>query len=381
MSRAVGAIVFAVAGVAVGAGGGGWAFGYGPFAHHGAAGAAASQVPVSTAVVTRGTLAVSEDDAGTVGYSGFITIYTAMSGTVTWLPADRSVIRPGQRVFAVDGQDVVLMRGGTPAWRAFTPGMTSGADVAELQRSLIAQGYDPYHAITIDGSYDWATQAAVQRWQAARGWLADGQIALGQVVFAPGPVRAAASLTGAGATVAAGAPVLTVTSTTPVVTVSLSAGEESAVGPGQHVTITLPDGTATAGRVLSVSGPAASSPAAAGAPSGSGSSSSAGNTGAGNAGATPATVNVAVSFDHPVTGLDGAPVQVSIATQTQRDALIVPISALLAKPGGGYQVTVVGGSARYDVTVTPGLFDDIGGNVAVTGPGIAAGTRVEVPSS
>jgi hypothetical protein len=33
------------------------------------------------------------------------------------------------------------------------------------------------------------------------------------------------------------------------------------------------------------------------------------------------------------------------------------------------------------VTVTPGLFDDINSIVAITGPGIEAGTRVEVPSA
>jgi multidrug efflux pump subunit AcrA (membrane-fusion protein) len=90
-----------------------------------------------------------------------------------------------------------------------------------------------------------------------------------------------------------------------------------------------------------------------------------------------------VVLDHQAAagGLDGSPVQVAIATQVQRDALIVPISALLARPGGGYQVTVVTGGARRNVTVRPGLFDDIDGTVAISGSGIAAGTRVEVPRS
>jgi hypothetical protein len=90
-----------------------------------------------------------------------------------------------------------------------------------------------------------------------------------------------------------------------------------------------------------------------------------------------------VSLDHPgaVAGLDGAQVQVAIATQVQHDALVVPISALLAGPGNGFQVTVVAGRTKRDVTVSAGLFDDIDGTVAITGRGIAPGTEVEVPRS
>jgi hypothetical protein len=80
-------------------------------------------------------------------------------------------------------------------------------------------------------------------------------------------------------------------------------------------------------------------------------------------------------------GLDQAPVQVVIATQTERGVLVAPISALLAKPGGGYEVTMVRGRARRDVTVQTGLFDDLNGLVSISGPGITRGTMVEVPSS
>ena len=187
---------------------------------------------MATATVSRGTIAVHEEDPGTIGYAASFTVYSATAGTVTWLPATGAVIRPGRRLFAVDGQDTVLMRGATPAWRAFGPGMTDGADVAELQRNLVALGYDPYHAITPGDHYDWATQAAVERWQAAHGWWQDGQVPLGQLAFLPGPVRVAGQAAGPGATVAAGTPLLTATSTTAVVTVALPADERSAVTAG-----------------------------------------------------------------------------------------------------------------------------------------------------
>ena len=354
-------MVAGVLAILAGAAAGGWAFGYGPLAHRDQPSAPTGAVPVAAATVTAGTITASEEDSGTIGYRGSFTVYGAIAGTVTWLPATGAVIRPGGRLFAVNGQDVTLLRGQTPAWRAFSPGMTDGPDIAELQRDLVALGYDPFHAITPDGHYGWATEAAIERWQAAGGWTEDGQLQLGQVVFLPGSIRVATVSAGLGATVAAGTPVIVATSTTAVVTVALPAGEQFAVTAGQRVTINLPDGGVTTGRVL---GPAPVPPAAQG------------TTG-------PPTVGILVTMDDQsaARGLDGSPVQVAITTRIQRDALISPISALLASPGGGFQVTVVTGDARRDVTVQTGLFDDIDGTVAISGPGITAGTQVEVPRS
>jgi len=57
--------------------------------------------------------------------------------------------------------------------------------------------------------------------------------------------------------------------------------------------------------------------------------------------------------------------------------LAVPVTALLALAGGGYGVEVVTGSgADRLVGVQAGLF--AGGQVAISGPGISAGTRVVV---
>jgi peptidoglycan hydrolase-like protein with peptidoglycan-binding domain len=362
--------------VAAGAAGGGWAYGYGPLARHVAAGSA-SPVPVSTAVVRRGTLSVTEQDQGTISYADPLTVYSAAAGTVTWLPPAGAVIGRGQRLYAVDGQDAFAMHGATPAWRAFSPGMSDGTDVAELQRNLIALGYDPYRFIMVDGCYDWATQAAVERWQEALGETVSAVIPLGQVAFVPGTARVSIPQAGVGAAVASGTPLLTITSTTPVVTIALPAAEQAIVRAGERVSITLPDGSTTGGIIKQVG--------SRGGTGGAGSSGSSGSSGAsGASGASGSTgqqtVDVTASLGRPVAGLDGASVQVTITTQVQRAALIVPISALLADPGGNYQVTVVSGGARRNVPVLPGPFDDLDGTVAITGQGMTAGTRVEVPA-
>jgi hypothetical protein len=80
---------------------------------------------------------------------------------------------------------------------------------------------------------------------------------------------------------------------------------------------------------------------------------------------------------------DQAPVQVGITTDSVPDALVVPITALLAQSGGGYAVEVAGAGTNNNhlIPVSLGLFDDADGLVQVTGPGLAAGQQVVVPST
>ena len=76
-------------------------------------------------------------------------------------------------------------------------------------------------------------------------------------------------------------------------------------------------------------------------------------------------------------GLDQAPVQVSITLATARNALAVPVTALLATTSGGYLLEIPGPAGRDRfVPVSLGLFDDAAGLVQVTGPGLEAGQKV-----
>jgi peptidoglycan hydrolase-like protein with peptidoglycan-binding domain len=239
--------------------------------------------------------------------------------------------------------------------------MPPGPDVRELQRNLVALGLDPGHVITIGGDFTWATTAAIQRWQHRLGLAQTGTIPLGQVAFLPHPVRIARVTAAAGTPVAPGAPVLGVTSTVPIVSVLIPVGQAT-VRPGNPVLVTLPQGTTVPGHVSAVSRVAiAASPGSQG-------------TGPGQA-ATP--VAIRLQPDPAVSGLDQAPVQVTITEQEHRGVLAVPVTALLGRPSGGYAVRLAGRSRRI-VPVTTGLFDDATGLVEVSGPGLAPGLAVEV---
>ena len=70
-----------------------------------------------------------------------------------------------------------------------------------------------------------------------------------------------------------------------------------------------------------------------------------------------------------------------ITTKGVKDALSVPVTALLGKAGGGFAVEVVrAGDRRELVAVTLGLFDTGGGRVQVEGE-LRAGDLVVVPST
>jgi peptidoglycan hydrolase-like protein with peptidoglycan-binding domain len=334
----------------------------------------APEVPTGTATVTRTDVVQRQQVPGTIGYDGGSTVVAQTAGgIVTRLPAAGAVIGRGQAVYEMDGQPVPLWYGPRPAWRAFEAGMADGPDVRALEANLAALGFDPDRAMTVDGHFTASTRAAIRRWQRDALGLPpsrrSGAIPLGQVVFRPGPLRVAGASATVGAPVQPGEPILTVTSTRPVVTVALAPGLQGLVRAGARVRVVLPDGTATPGTVQRVSRVAVLTGPTAGQDGGGGSQE--------------ATIPLTIRLTTPraAAGLDQAPVQVAITTESRRGVLAAPITALLAQAGGTYAVEVVSGGARRLVPVRTGLFDETAGLVEIAGPGLAAGATVEVPAT
>jgi len=332
---------------------------------------AAAAVTTSSAPVVRADLTSTIQVAGTLGYVGLRTIVDQAPGTAfTALPAAGAVIRRGQALYEVDGAPVVLFYGTRPAWRALYAGVAAGSDVAQLDRNLKALGFGG--GLTVSGYFTAATAYAVERWQAARGLPVTGTVPLGQVAYAPGALRVTAVTAVTGAPPQPGTGVLTATSTAPVVLAQVPVSQEYLVRAGDDVTVTLPDGvTVTPGIVTAVS-PVASTAA------GGGSGQAQGQAAGQDAG--QATVQVTIRLGRPAAAgrLDQAPVTVGIVSARARGVLAVPVSALVALAGGGYAVDVVHGQGRHLVAVRTGLFAQT--LVQVSGPGLAAGQRVEVPA-
>jgi hypothetical protein len=300
--------------------------------------------------------------AGTLGFDGsYPVVHQGTPGVVTTIVEAGTTVDRGGSLYAVANQRVRLLFGGTPAYREFAAGMANGPDVRQLEENLVALGMDPGRDIVVNDRFAATTATAIRRWQAAWGLPTSertGRLAQGQVVFAPGPLRVSAVEAVAGTAVGPNQPVLTATSTKRVVTAQVTAERQRLVKVNDSVIVTLAGVQPLTGAVVRVGRVATT-------PSGEGAS-------------TPATlpVTIAVTLPAGAPDLDQAPVQVAITTQTHENVLMVPATALLARPGGGYQVRLESGET---VPVEPGLFDSNAGTVEVTGD-LTVGQRVQVPT-
>jgi hypothetical protein len=323
---------------------------------------------LGSAPVVRVDLTNTVQVSGSLSYAGSYAVVNQEQGTAyTALPTAGATVRRGQELFGVDGTPVTLFYGATPEWRSLSAGVPAGRDVAQLDANLIALGYGA--GLAVSEYYTDATAYAVELWQTAAGLPVTGTVPLGQVAFAPGPLRITGVTPVLGSPAQPGATVLTATSPVPVVVADVPVSQEYLVKAGDQVTVTLPDGvTTTPGVVASVASVASADSGAAAQPSA-------------GPGAGQATVQMTVRLTHPDAAghLDQAPVTVNIVSAQARGVLAVPVSALVALAGGGYAVDVVQGSLVRLVAVQTGLFSQT--LVQVTGAGLSAGMRVEVPSS
>jgi hypothetical protein len=318
--------------------------------------------PTSLQTVARRDLSSQTRASGTLGYAGSYPVVNQASGILTSLPQVGQVVSQGQVLYAVNGSPVALLYGSTPAYRDLAEGGVTGSDVQELNADLVALGYVSGSELSPSSdAFTWWTRYGVEKLQAGLGVDQTGALAPGQVVFLPGAARITAVQGALGATTSPGQPLLTASSTSRQVVVGLDAGDQSELAVGDQVGISLPNGRSTPGTVSSVGSVATSGPQ----------------------GGSPTVAVLITPTDPSATGsLDQAPVDVTITTATVRDALVVPLLALLARPGGTYAVEVVSDSGVHRlVPVSLGLFDSADGLVQVTSTSLQAGQRIVVASS
>jgi peptidoglycan hydrolase-like protein with peptidoglycan-binding domain len=232
-------------------------------------------------------------------------------------------------------------------------GDLNGDDIEQLEAALAALGYDPGPT---DGVYDAGTAAAVIAWQADVGAEIDGVVDLGEVVFRPAPVRITEVLAVPGSPVNPGSPVLATSSADTAVTVDLPASDQGVLAVGDAVIVIMPDNTRAPATVTDVGTVATQS-----------------QTG-------DATFEVIVTLDDPeaAAGLEEAPVDVEVVTDSRQAVIAVPVTALLALAEGGYAVEVEqpGGTTTL-VAVLPGFYSS--GLVEITAGSLEPGDRVVVP--
>ena len=314
----------------------------------GTAPASASAPVGDSATVERRDLVERDELDGTLGYAGAGVLAAGAAGTITRLRAPGAVVRRGAALYWLDGRPAAwLMYGRLPAWRDLGPGIEDGADIRQLERNLRALGHDPDGDIEVDEEWDWATTAAVRRFQDARGMAADGALAQGELCFRPGATRIGEAKAAVGQAAAPGRELAAVSGTERRVTVDLEATRQSLAREGDSVTVELPTGRTVGGSIVAVGKVAEQPPGE-------------------DAGEPTIEVTIALRGKRARgSGLDQAPVDVGFAVERREAVLAVPVKALLARQGGGFAVEVIEGGRRRMVGVRPGLYAD--GYVEVEG--------------
>lgn len=232
--------------------------------------------------------------------------------------------------------------------------MMIGDDVRQMQQALQELGYDANGSLVVSGNFNDATSQAVLAFEEAFGLEVDGQLDSSEVLFVRSSVRVAETLVAIGSPVNAGSPLVAVTGEEIVVTVMLPAADQGSIAEGMEVTVELPDQTEVPATVTSVASVA----------------SVVGN---------ETVFEVEIALDDPTvaSGLDEAPVDVLVVTDSVEDVIAIPVAALLALAEGGYAVELDDGAGGTRlIAVEPGFFAD--GLVEVDAE-LAAGDRVVVP--
>ena len=216
------------------------------------------------------------------------------------------------------------------------------ADVSQLAANLAELGYE--------GSLP----EQVRQWQKAAGLPVTGIVGPDQIVVAAGPVHIAAHSAGVGEILSANASergaLLDYSSTQKLVTVPLSVGDYALAAVGRPVSLTLPDDTVVEGTISELGSVVTDG---------------------------AITVTIAIADQAALGGLEVASVDAEFVSEGRDDVLSVPITALLARPEGGFAVELVAEGTSTLVPVDTGLF--AAGRVEISAEAIAEGMLVGVP--
>ncbi|MEV7629853.1 hypothetical protein [Actinoplanes sp. NPDC089786] len=359
--------------------------------------AAVAPVAVQTVAVVKTDLSVTESLTGSLGYGRAQPVKGGRDGVITWLPRAGAAVKRGQQLYRADDRPVPLFYGSMPLYRDLGETGTAGRDVKIVATNLKALGYSigyqPGAGETVtrsipgpapspeadsretnspgakvkaktvrvtvrkgEGVLTSALKSALKRWQKDAGMPVTGRIGVGDVVVLSGAVRVDSVTAIKGDSAAT--PLLTVTSTAKVVTVSAAVAEAGTIRAGDKVTVVLPGDKSVPGEVAAV-----------------GTEIQQDEQGGAGTAEPKRTVTVTLDSDAELGGIDQAQVQVDLAGETREGVLAVPVGALVALSEGGYGVQL---ADHRLVGVETGLFAK--GLVEVTGDGIGEGVQVVTTS-
>ncbi len=310
----------------------------------------------STATVSQGSLATEREFNATVSHGDSWVVTTEAAGTITAAREVGELVDFGEELIRIDDKPVTVAEGSMPMYRELHKVNTrhrdangkrlklqTGEDVAQLQRFLIATGFDDGGDLEVDGEFGASTEDAVEDWQEAVGLPVTGRVDTSQLVFESAPVRINTT-----SRVGDRFSTLEVTGADTEVLVDTSTRDRSALPVGADVEIDI-NGTTVPGSVSQQKQVTLAD------------------------GSRVWRTTISPDGELPD---DVAAAKVTITQTVAEDVLLVPVVALLALSEGGFAVEVPDGPGTRLVAVEVGEVLD--GRAEVSGE-IAEGDEVVIP--
>ena len=220
--------------------------------------------------------------------------------------------------------------------RALNAKSSDGVDVKLLETFLSTAGFDPGKVLTIDDHWDLATSAAVVQWLGSLGIPADPAsvtVPVGSFIVVPGGLFTGTPTVAEGAIPTGDTVVTSLTTAAREITTTAPVGGTTFV-VGATIASNTPGATPSVPITIDVAG-------------------------------VPATVDAFVQI----------PVTLQVVAQEEKQAFVVPVSALVALAEGGFAVEVVTGQ-NTDGTNANGIAVNANGSGNILLNALGAGTSV-----
>jgi peptidoglycan hydrolase-like protein with peptidoglycan-binding domain len=280
-------------------------------------------------------------------------------------------VTTGTALFWSNGFPVIAIEGDATATpvlaRDLSDGVSDGVDVKLFEQALNTLGFNADSTMVVDDQFDSATATAAAAWLASLGITADPAtlvVPAGSFTVVPAGLSVGTALVTDGTVLEGDGVVMSLTAPSRQVTTTAPIGDDT-FALGATIDVEFPDESVQPGTVVEVGNVAANT--------------------TGTPGDTP-TVTITIGVDTIPATVDSfveIPVTLRVVSANVPDAIVIPVSALLALKEGGYAVQEVTGSNPDGtnqtklIGVTTGLFTN--GFVQVEGD-LKADADVVVPS-
>lgn len=315
---------------------------------------------VGTVTVAAGDLTLETTARGKLQFASQVEVVATTSGVLTEIPVTGTQLGAGSVVYRVDEKPVFMLSGAMPAWRDFTAGMEPGVDIEQLERNLQSFGY-----LSVEPSqeFNWYTKWALHAWTDSVGLKPEQSLSKDQVLFSSQPLVVSKTEKQLGDRVAAGDTLFSATGSTKEVLALLGPAEAELSPVGTPVTIELPNGTSTTGKVTSVG--------------------AAEETKSEDPNATSELllpVRVSLDDQAAASSLSLVSVKLSFGKVLREGVLTVPVDALVPVDQETFALELPRSSPKAEREFLPvevGTFAS--GSVEVSGKGVREGLEVTVP--